>query len=556
MVQKLSALLLLGSAALGLCSTAPLTPIADTTLFSIPLSSDSTKLFFADKQTPIRRSLSGPVLMQNSTLLFYSTQGYVLYDTTGSLLDSHSVATMNEKAAKGGQPLWSLAHPIDPATLLYYRKSTGGKRSSELMLKTLQHKRLREVADEQYPILEGATRAHLFNIAHNTQTDDMASRVFHAPQLIGINPQSQQQHWWALERFYAFCTPLLQENNGTFEALFPGFKQDGSGFQGLGLDAVGIFERAGVRYYMGLLATMGNKQQSYSQMLYGCDEAGNLFFVDTLLKQENMDEILGKDANPHLNLYYTTKATRRYVFTPALTQQGGLFYGIIDYENRSLSCHLRRYRFYQPTDTVQNLAHALDMQRMISWEPVALSCTNPQQLGAQLPTVFSTDASGKRSRLETVELSVNNYVVRLGRTIDRSLDKKLERSRALLPPQAWSAVERLLATPNAACPYTISLSGPRGMLGTFTYGAAQTVHSARIVGIDRQGDIAVRVDLDKSAEIVSFAPDGSIRGRFVFNTQPAPQRKDVIAADGYSSIIEQDFEADVKGRYVSWELGY
>jgi hypothetical protein len=216
MVQKLSALLLLGSAALGLCSTAPLTPIADTTLFSIPLSSDSTKLFFADKQTPIRRSLSGPVLMQNSTLLFYSTQGYVLYDTTGSLLDSHSVATMNEKAAKGGQPLWSLAHPIDPATLLYYRKSTGGKRSSELMLKTLQHKRLREVADEQYPILEGATRAHLFNIAHNTQTDDMASRVFHAPQLIGINPQSQQQHWWALERFYAFCTPLLQENNGTF----------------------------------------------------------------------------------------------------------------------------------------------------------------------------------------------------------------------------------------------------------------------------------------------------------------------------------------------------
>jgi hypothetical protein len=304
---------------------------------------------------------------------------------------------------------------------------------------------------------------------------------------------------------------------------------------------------------MGLLATMGNKQQSYSQMLYVCDEAGNLFFVDTLLKQENMDEILAKDANPHLNLYYTTKATRRYVFTPALTPQGTLFYGVIDYESRTLSCHVRSYRFYTPTDTAQNLAHALDMERMTSWEPVSISCATPQQLGTQLPEVFRTDARGARNRLDAVELSVNNHMVRLGRTIDRSLDKKLERSRALLPPQAWGAVERLLATPTGSCPYTISLSGPRGMLGSFTYGAGQTVQCARIVGIDRHGALAVRVDLDNRAEIVSFSATGTIVGRFVFNTQPAAQRKDVIATDSYSSIIELDYEADAKGRYISWD---
>jgi hypothetical protein len=528
----------------------------DSTLFVIPLNEDSTSLYYLQSGGEIRRTLSGPIVMAEESLLLYSCFGYVLYNQAGAILDSHTVRSEPVRPRDGKLGPLSLACPIDPQTLLYYRETPGAGRALEILQKPLYKKRMRPLKDEQAGLLKGIAGSRLLNLLHNTITDEMAAKTCLQPQLVGFSALAAGERWWSADRFFGFSSPVLGEENSLYRGLFPGIRETESSppeVRRQMVEPIGTFVRDGRRLWVGAYAVMGTSEERYNQTLYFCDMAGNILFTDTLLKQTNIDAVLGEDEAE--KMLYTVKQTARLVFQPSLGPQGTVYYGVIDYENIRIEVHRISYALYVASPAEPDLAHLLDIERDIAYEPLGLACSPLVQGGKTIPKVTLSDAKSVRRKATAGDLTRDGYIVRVCRTNYRDLQAKLAHLRSPLPPAVRAMGDSLLKASAAGCPYTIALSGPGGMLRSLDYAPGETVLCSRVISGRKSGEVLVRVDLEEYAEIVVFKADGSFSNRFVFNRQNFRVRRDLIAASVTSDIIELDYEASAKKpRYLRWRL--
>jgi hypothetical protein len=526
----------------------------DTSLFDIVLNGDSTSLFYCKWGGGIRQTLSGPILMEGDRLLFYSDMGYLLYEQNGTLADSHSVFEDNKGLAPDSPIRLLLAQPVDPSTLLYWRQGAGDGKQSELYLRKIMKKRMKQLKDEEYTKFTRLLNAQLFNIAHNTITDEMSAKAYMEPNLVGFEGEKKMQQWWTLDKFYSFSSPVIHENGGTYGSFFPGIKS--------GMDAspevkrslvepLATFERDGKRYYAGVYAAMGTVDDQYRQILYICDNAGNILYTDTLLKQSNIDAVLGESVEE--KLYYTTRQTSKFVFQPAFASEGTVFYGIMDYESKKMTVRKRAYIAYRSKPATADLADLIDQEREITYEPVSISCIEAQQGGRTIPKLSYLDAKGNRRLASTPDLTKDEFVVRIFRQQYRDIDRKLASRRLQLSGEASAIRDSLAKDETAGCPYAISLSGPRGAVRSFDYSPRERVLCARVIAVTADRRVLVRVDLAAFAEILIFTPDGAFVNRFVFNNQEWKKRSDIIVASAKSPIIELDHESGGSlGTYLDW----
>jgi len=532
---------------------------ADRQLFQFPLSTDSNSLYYTNKNASVLKSLSGPVIMENNTLLFYCRHGYVLFDTEGKKLETYNLHEQNKRLDPSDPKRLVLAYPVSLNEVLVYHETADEKKPPVVFSKRLFKRRLTKLRDNEANQYKRVKKALLYNMAHNVITDEMSPRIYLKPHLVGFVRTSDilAEQWWGIDRFYSFASPVLHVNSRGEYSFFRGIVPMGHekrNIRQLSLDMLGTFLRQGRRYYIGLFSGMGSSRDRYNQKLFFCDNAGNVLYSDSLLKEEKYIEVLGKDADPNKNLFYTTKATRLFVFPPAVDHDGTLYYGVVNYEDLTLTCFSRIYSYYVPHKTSQDLAHLLDMEQLISWKPVHIPCSNPQQtMGSRIPHIILTDIHGNTRKAQSRDITVKEYVVRISRVVHRDIDRKLSRRQPSFGVELNTGCDSLLQKSTTSCPYTISISGPRGMLTSYHYAAGETVHSARVLQVRDRGDILIRVDLEQYAEVLIVDLEGNFINRFTFNRQYYTDRRDVITASQRSDIVELDFEGGNRGAYVRWE---
>jgi hypothetical protein len=525
----------------------------DTALFSITLTDDSTSLYYCKWGVPMSRMLAGPVCMADNQLLFFSQDGYVLYDQNGALVDSQSLAAENKGIGRADPGRLVLAQPTDPSTILYFRKTPYKTNPCTIYQKKLAKKRIKAIDDEEYARYNRYAEGRVFNLAHNAITDEMASKVFLRPQLVGFAMAKPEEQWWSLDRFYTFSSPLVNERGRSGYELFPGVKSrvDASAEIKRQLaEPLAVFVRDGKRYYVGVYAAMGTTENEYSQMIYTCDNAGNILYCDTILKQANTDVILGEDVNE--KMYYTARQTARYVFQPSVSFSGTIFYGIADYQAKSICVRKREYFTYKPQKTQPDLAHLIDLEKGVSYKPVVITCGAAQQGGKTIPDMTVTDDKGGRRKATTIDLTKGDYIVRIYRQEYRDLSAKLGGRRSALPPEVVALRDSLNNLSTTSCPYGVSLNGPHGVLESFDYAPGENVLCARVLAVTRNGMVVVRVDCDTYAEIVLFSADGRFVNRFTFNRQRYDKRKDIVVASETGPIIEMDYEEHGGGSFFAW----
>lgn len=546
------ATLLLLCAALHLTAGGP----RDTTLFVVQLNEDSASLFYCNRDRSIRELLSGPVLMGNGGLLLYSQRGYVLYDSAGAVADSLNVGVQQVAKVKEAGGDFTLACPLDSTSVLFYRPLAQTNPQFALYRKAMLKRRAKETKEEEYGSLSRLTGGILMNIARNAATDEMAQRVYLAPQLVGfVAPDRKSERWWSIDRFYSSSSPMINEADSTLVSFFPGINLGKREMRNMAIDMVGTWKKGGRRYYLGVSAPLGSQDWQTTQTLYLCDHAGNVMFTDEIPKQVNTEVVLGKDNDPRRNVVYTARATKRFVFPPVVDGQGRVHYGLIDYEARKLAVHRRTYPEFVPTPTEPILAHLIDIEKDITFEPLSLSCNRGQNTGARIPRVRFTDPDGNRREARPRDLARGEYLARITRITYRDVESKLSRGRSGLPPAPDRMRDSIASMSTAGCPYSLSLSGPKGVIRTFDYGAGEQVLCARVITVRASGTVLVRVDLSTYAELLAFRPSGKLVGRFIFNRQNVTQRQDVVVALKDSPILELDYEQDSSnGRYLAWTL--
>ena len=308
----------------------------DSLLFVIKLDEDTTGLFGCRWGEPVRNSLSGPVLMQGHTLLFYSRDGYVLYDQRGHVTDEHSLIRKNRSLARKGQPLVRLAYPVDNSTLVYYTEPLAAGQQKQVFYKRIYSRALKSAnGDAAFQSNEQVGSAQLFNLYHNSITDEMATKTTLTPHLVGYSSLADGMKWWALDKFYSFTSPLILEEKGAYRGFFPGFRGvEGMDVKRTLIEPLGVFFMNGMWYYYGAYSPGGASQEQYFQRLFLCDQAGNLLYDNTILKMTVVDDVLGE--NEEEKMIYTVKRAARHVFLPAVDENGDIFYGIIDYRKRQI----------------------------------------------------------------------------------------------------------------------------------------------------------------------------------------------------------------------------
>ncbi len=276
----------------------------DTLCFTIYLTPGQNSLLGCFSSDNLRQVLSGPVIMDGKSLLFYSENGYALYSQTGVLLDSASVFKENKHLSKDDPRRLRLAYPLDQTTLLYFRKLQDG--SLEILQKKLFKKFMGKLDPSQTATFKDIENAQLFNITSNCITDDMATKLFLQPNLVGYTSLTGGERWWSLDRFYSFTSPLVVEKNGIFESFFTGLLHDAKiDVQKHLINPLGTFTMDGKWYYYGVHTTLGSQDPESYQKLYLCDAAGNLLYSNELLKQVIVDDVLEYDKKSNTN--YTVK---------------------------------------------------------------------------------------------------------------------------------------------------------------------------------------------------------------------------------------------------------
>lgn len=539
-----------------LVSTVSAQQVAETRLFTIELTDKNPGLFYCKWGGEVRKVLAGPLLMEDNTILFYSENGYVLFDMKGNVVDSHSVFKENKGKKNDDPKRLRCAYPIDKSTLVYYTESPGSEKPLTVFEKKIMKKRMREIRDDFLPLFKNISNTIMFNLDHNATTDEMAAKSYLRPQQVGFKQVERGDHeWWTLDKFYSFSSPVIHVDDTRFEGFWPGIKSSvGSSPEvkrGL-VDPLGLFYRHGKTYYAGLYAALGTEEYKYFQKIYICDLAGNVIFTDEFLKQANTDVVLGEDVAG--KMYYTAKQTAQIVFQPYMAQDGSLYYGLLDYEKKTLTVYKRVYDEYTPVPSEPRFAHLFDIESGYSYEPVSMPCSPSQQGGSQIPNITFVDQKGVAHNAIPKDLTVNEFLVRLFRPEYRDLMKKLSRRRSSLPPYVETVRDTIAAKGTAGCPYALSVSGPKGIIRSFDYQTGILVQCARVLYAQPESGVIIRVDCEKFAEIVMFKPDGTCINRFTFNTQKYTDRKDLVVCENMNTIMERDFEKDrSKAQYFLWK---
>ncbi len=524
----------------------------DTILFSIKLIDDSTRenLYSLRGSGKICRSLSGPVVVKDDNLLFYSEHGYVLYNQKGTVLHSHSLFKRNKDLPEDSPKRIRLAFPLDPVTILYYQNTPFEKYPLTIFEKKLLKSRSRALNINLYPYLKEAATKQVFNLAYNTITDDMVSRCHVAPQMVGFSSLTEGRKWWSLDKFYSFLSPVIQCENSSFRSFFPGIKLGNNKKKLQFIEPLQVFQNRGYLYYAGIFSRVGPTEPRYYQTYFVFDQAGNILHGDTLLKQTNEDAIIGEDEVT----YYTVKKMERFVFQPSINNRGVLFYGILDYKKKEIVVRKRTYYEYKPMATQPNLAHLIDNEKCVEFVPVNIPSNLKQPSGKTIPKITLLDSKNRLVRAQARHLTKKGFICRIFRVPNRDIEKKLQRKMSDLPKAVSSIMDSLSEIAKIACPYGISLSGPRGIIRSFLFPANDQVLCARVLAVQKSGMIIVRVDCDNYAEILLFKPNGRFINRFVFNRQNYKDRKDIVVAAEESAIIELDFESKgSKEKYYAWE---
>ncbi|MBD3420402.1 MAG: hypothetical protein GF398_09825 [Chitinivibrionales bacterium] len=542
-----SALCLLNIAIIiGLCTASAMKPL-DHVLLTISLNEDSTSIMHCSRNRAIRDMLAGPVLAKDDNLLFYSSFGYILYDQNGELVDSHTVFEKSKKPAAEDPARLKLAFPLDGETMLYTRKKGN---EVEIFQKKYGRKRLKKVREEQLQKLDDLTSTQIYNIAYNAITSEMVERQYLHPGLVGFTDLMAGKNWWSIDKRFSFTTPLLLEEKQKYSGFFPGIVTKGIRIKKYLIEPLCVIKREATWYYYGLQATTGSDRPAYYQYLYVCDNAGNLLGVDTLLKQKIGEVVLEK----HAGKEYTFDRTTQWVFPPTVDGYGNVYYGLKDFEKKTLEVHKRSYSYYKPLPCGAQEERRFAYEKNITYELVRLDC-NPRRAGGKaIPKVWKTDSGGTRNELTAWDLTRKNYLVRLFRPVYQDVNRKTSRINKVFPAPVQNLQNSLSKMSTSWCPYSISLShSRRGIQCSFDYSVEDQILCARVINASSAREVFVRIDLQDRAEMLVFSDKGDFINRFTFSRQSYQKRRDLIVVADNGKIIEKDFEVDDGGyRYQTW----
>lgn len=519
----------------------------DSLLFTIKLSDDTNSIYDCRWDDRVRLNLAGPVIMEKGSLLFFSQFGYVLYAQDGKLIDSHSLFKLN----KGNNQPYTLAYPLDSTTILYYRQMAGSV--PEVFEKRLSRGDLRRVSDEKFQFYSEINKSQLFNIASNSVTDEMSSKAFLLPHLIGYTSITGGMKWWTTDKMYSISSPMIVEQDSKYVSFFPGMKADQvCDVKRHLIEPLGVFQNGGRWFYYGLYSSMGNTADEYFQSMILCDQAGNILSSDRLLKQEIKAAVLAhtKDNNTD----FTVRRAGRQVFVPAVDRTGALFYGILNYEWKKLDVYKRKHLHYVPVLTKADLEQKFADESNIEFSPIKLECNALAMRGIR-PEVILTN--GKEVNfLDNDQTARKGFFVTVHRYTDENLKTKLSRIQSSLPAGIQKIQDSISKQSTSWCPYAIGLNlDPKREIAKLFYGYGDVIMCARVIEVTATKEVFIRVDLDSWAEVLVFSTSGKYISRFIFNRQQFKDRKDLIVISEKREIVERDYESDRSGKtYRKWEL--
>ncbi len=529
----------------------------DTTCFTIKMNALPNSLFNCSQSggEAFKSILSGPVIMENGTLLFYSYNGYALYNKNGALLDSNSLFRENKNIPISDPRRLKLAYPLDQSTVLYYKKNPDKNNELEIFEKKIMKKGMKRVEGVNYANLFDIESTVLFNLTDNCITDEMETRSFLLQNLVGFTSLDTGERIWSLDRFYAFTSALIAEHNGAVTSFFGGLLHDQkTDVQKHLINPLGTYVLDGRRYFYGIHSSLGSQDEELFQRLYLCDQAGNLLYSNEMLKQKMVDAVL--EFNKKSNTNFTVKRPGVYVFTPTVDKNGDIFYGAIDFDKKIIEVKKRLYyryfsRVIQPIH--EDLVNA---QRSLVPKPVDIPCLQDDKEKKVVPEFLFRDDAGRRRKAALKEYSCKGFYASVSRQTNPDIKRRLMQKCSTLPAQVRHLQDSLSRVSTAFCPYTVNLEMEgKGTLATFHYGLGDVVVSARVLDVTETFEILIRVDCENFAEVLAFSVDGTYLNRFVFNRQPFKIRKDIIAVSDNRDIIEEDYERIVEDyTYCKWEL--
>jgi hypothetical protein len=527
----------------------------DTLCFTIKLNSDSNNILGCEKADDMRSVLSGPVIMDNNNLLFHSCNGYVLYNSTGTLVDSHSVYKENKKLSNTDPQRLALAYPLDSKTLLYYRKYHD---SLELYEKKIFKRSLLRINMAVYPNLKDIGASQLFNLAQNGFTDELAPKSFLKPNLVGFTSLTAGRNFWSLDKFYSFLSPVIVMEEKGFCSFFTGMLTDQKiEIQKHLISPLGVFFRDERWYYYGIHSATGSTTPECHQKLYLCDDAGNLLTTTDFLKQVIIDDVLVYDKKRNTN--YTVKRPWQFVFSPAIDANGDAFFGMIDFKAKTIEVNKRRFYHYNAriADVSPDYENMVNSQKKFIIMPGLLKFQNSSMDGYSQTGFLVRNEQGKHRRALIGDVSCKKFSVAALRDANPEVTRKFMQSANALPPIVKHVRDSLAKLQNAQRPCIISLRyNERDKVKDFYFSPCEDVIVARVLNVTSQGQIFVRVDLKDKAEVIVFSLEGEFLNRFTFNRQEIKKRKDVVAVREDGTIVEEDYERIKEDyTYLRWELG-
>lgn len=512
--------------------------VRDTALFTLSLSKDSpAAVSSCSRGTHASGTLCGPVLMAGNSLLLFSSRGYLLLDSTGTVLDSHVVASAS-------QPGLALSFPRDSVTVFYHHTGSPGGKPVRIAAKRLFDPVVADIPDADYRWFGAAHMGTYVNIACMSLMHEETVRLNLLPQVIGFTGLRDGARWWVVDRDSDLRSPIVYRRADGGAELFPGLFES----QGVTVareDAIevrGCSDSPWGRLYLGVSANVDINFPRCVQVVYLCDGAGNVLRADTLFKQLNEEVPISLQAEGGENVMAFVRDASRLAYPPVMDSRGRLYYGVIELSRCGFRVRRRDYAYYMPVPVETYVAPSLTVERDLAFEPVDINCNTPQQAGATVPRVTFTGFDGARRVARPRELERHGYLARIGRHSLRSLEAKFGRRPPALPTAAERLCDSLQALPAFGCPWVVSLSGPGGYVRTFAYGPDQRVLCARVLGLRPDSTVAVRVDLVDHAEVLLFTSRGAFVNRFTFNGQPWRQRKDIVVLAPTGDIIEDDLE--------------
>ena len=524
----------------------------DTLIFSIPLINDASKesLFNINKVKRVSDALSGPVVMKDNNLLFYSNNGYVLYNQKGRIIDSYSVFKKNKGLSENNPARIKLGFPIDNSTIMFYDNSPHGIHSMTLYEKEPLKRVLTPVKESGYKFFKGAGNKQIYNLAFHTTTDYMQETYCALPRLVGFTSMASGDKWWSADNIYSFSSPIIHEENGIYKSFFPGMKLEIDRTRMQTLEPLQIFSRDSKWFYTSVSVQGGNKSGEKFQSFLVFDQAGNILYIDTLLQVENMDEIIGEDEDT----YYTVKKVMRNVFKPSVNIKGNVFYGIIDYKKKRIEIRKKEYYVYKSFPCKPQLIDLINDEKCVEFVPGEIDCNLKSEESYTIPKVTLLDSKSKKYiQADESHLKKDGYLCYINRIPNPDIKKKLARGLGGFPETIRGIVNTLSNEPTLSCPYGIIIKVPWMLIRSFSYPAGDEVLCARVLALRKNNELLIRVDCKNYAEVLIFKTDGTFLNRFVFNRQNYEKRLDLIVASKNSPIIELDYESKPENQtYLQW----